>query len=192
MQTISLGPTGRTTTRLGFGCSSILGVLNRRQSLALLESTFEAGIRHFDTAPMYGYGEAESCLGEFLSKHPGETTVTTKFGIPPLKSRGVMQLARKAVAPLVQRFPALKELRRHSPVGSQKHKKTVLIANPIFVAHEARGSLDRNLIALRTEHIDLWLLHDVKAIDLASDAGNDPLLRMLEDVVREGRWECSA
>jgi D-threo-aldose 1-dehydrogenase len=119
MQTISLGPTGRTTTRLGFGCSSILGVLNRRQSLALLESAFEAGIRHFDTAPMYGYGEAESCLGEFLSKHPGEMTVTTKFGIPSRKSRGVMQLARGAVTPLVQRFPALKELRRHSRVGGQ-------------------------------------------------------------------------
>ena len=62
-------------------------MLNRRQSLALLESAFEAGIRHFDTAPMYGYGEAESCLWEFLSKHPGEMTVTTKFGIPSRKSR---------------------------------------------------------------------------------------------------------
>lgn len=27
----------------------------------------------------------------------------------------------------------------------------------------------------------------MKAIDLAADAGNDPLLRMLEDLVREGK-----
>ena len=54
MDSIALG--SATTTRLGLGGSSIMGVLNRRQSLALLESAYDAGIRHFDTAPMYGYG----------------------------------------------------------------------------------------------------------------------------------------
>ena len=51
METLTLGSTGRVTTRLGFGGSSIMGVLNRAQSLAMLESAFDAGIRHFDTAP---------------------------------------------------------------------------------------------------------------------------------------------
>ena len=38
-------------------------------SLRLLEAAYDAGIRHFDVAPMYGYGEAESCLGEFRARH---------------------------------------------------------------------------------------------------------------------------
>jgi aryl-alcohol dehydrogenase-like predicted oxidoreductase len=70
MQTVALGTTGRSTTRLGFGCSSVMGSLNRRDSLRMLASAFDAGIRHFDVAPMYGYGEAEVCLGEFLKHHP--------------------------------------------------------------------------------------------------------------------------
>ena len=46
MQTVALGTPGRSTTRLGFGCSSVMESLNRRDSLRMLESAFEAGIRH--------------------------------------------------------------------------------------------------------------------------------------------------
>ncbi|WP_433964054.1 aldo/keto reductase [Tunturiibacter gelidiferens] len=87
MAQIPLGDTGRTTTRLGFGCSSLMGAMGRRASLAILESAYDAGIRHFDVAPMYGYGEAEGCLGEFLQRHRHQITVTTKYGIPPQKNR---------------------------------------------------------------------------------------------------------
>ena len=86
MEQIRLASSGRETTRLGYGCSSIMGALGRRQSLRLLEAAYDAGIRHFDVAPMYGYGEAESCLGEFLQRHPGQLTVTTKYGIAPPKN----------------------------------------------------------------------------------------------------------
>ena len=78
MEQINLGTSGRTTTRLGFGCGSIMGAMSGRDSLALLEAAYDAGIRHFDVAPRYGYGEAESCLGEFLQRHRGQVTVTTK------------------------------------------------------------------------------------------------------------------
>jgi aryl-alcohol dehydrogenase-like predicted oxidoreductase len=188
MQTIILGSTGRSTTQLGFGGSSIMGVLNRRQSLALLESAYEAGIRHFDTAPMYGYGEAESCLGEFLARHRGEVTVTTKFGIPAAKRSALLQAARRVARPLMQRFPALKKHLRHttSP-ASHGDKQAAPVANPIFNAEDARASLEKSLVALRVDRIDLWLLHDVKAIDLAVDSRHDPLLRFLEDAVREGK-----
>src|ERR1035441_2411463 len=96
MDRIELGATGRTTTRLGFGCSSLMGAMGRRESSAMLEAAFDAGIRHFDVAPMYGFGQAEGCLGEFLGRHRGEVTVTTKYGIPPVRSQGWMGLARRA------------------------------------------------------------------------------------------------
>ena len=188
MQTVPLGATGRTTTQLGFGCSSIMGVLNRRQSLALLESAFEAGIRHFDTAPMYGYGEAEGCLGEFLNRHRGEITVTTKFGIPPAESGLLKRTGRAIARPLLQRFPAVtRQLRRGTRPEHDTPVKAAPIANPIFNAERARASLEKSLAALRTDRIDLWLLHDVKVIDLVADSRNDALLRVLEDAVREGK-----
>ena len=67
MDTINLGTTGKTTTRLGYGCSSLMGGMSHKESLAALEAAFDVGIRHFDVAPMYGYGQAEGCLGEFLA-----------------------------------------------------------------------------------------------------------------------------
>ena len=63
METIDLGRTGRRTTRLGFGCSSLMGAMGRKESVAMLEAAFDAGVRHFDVAPMYGFGQAESCVG---------------------------------------------------------------------------------------------------------------------------------
>jgi D-threo-aldose 1-dehydrogenase len=188
MQTITLGSTGRITTRLGFGCSSIMGAINKRQSLSLLESAFDAGIRHFDIAPMYGYGKAESCLGEFLNRHRGAVTVTTKFGIPPRRHKILIRTARALVGPMVQSFPGLKKrLRGATQAKSQPKVETPKSPNPIFTAERARASLNASLTALKTERIDVWLLHEVNAMDLAADSQNDPLLRLLEDTVREGK-----
>ncbi len=102
------GDDGKTTTRLGFGCSSLMGALGRKESLAMLEAAFDAGIRHFDVAPMYGFGQAESCLGQFLGRHRAEVTVTTKYGIPPAKNQGWIAAARAASRPVIKAIPGLK------------------------------------------------------------------------------------
>lgn len=189
METITLG--SATTTRLGFGGSSIMGALNRSQSLALLESAYDAGIRHFDTAPMYGYGEAESCLGEFVARHLGEVTVATKFGIPP-EGRNALRSAGRAIArPLLQAAPGVKKLVRGVLQARRGQPSTAAPAapqpNPIFTAEAARASLEASLRALRTDHIDLWLLHEVRAIDLPANAAEDELLRFMESAVRDGK-----
>ena len=189
MDTIPLGTSGRSTTRLGFGCSSIMGALGRHDSLNMLEAAWDAGIRHFDVAPMYGYGEAEGCVGEFLQRHQGQVTVTTKFGIAA-KAGGILgRIARSALRPIVHRFPGLKQRARNaSPVATPASFTQVQTPqpakppNPIFNAEEARKSLYGSLAALRAEHIDVWLLHDVTPRDLTDDA----LLRFLQDSVKSG------
>ena len=45
MEQIRLASGGRETTRLGYGCSSIMGALGHSQSLRLLEAAYDAGIR---------------------------------------------------------------------------------------------------------------------------------------------------
>ena len=182
MDRIDLGATGRTTTRLGFGCSSVMGALGRRESSAMLEAAYDAGIRHFDVAPMYGYGQAESCLGEFLGRHRREVTVTTKYGIPPARSQGWMGLAhglaRAAARPVVRALPGLKRGMKQV-AGS--------VAPPAgkanFTAAEAGESLERSLRELRTDRIDVWLLHEATVDDLRDDG----LLRVLEDAVASGK-----
>ena len=178
MNQIPLATTGRHTSQLGFGCSSLMGAAGRRESLALLEHAFDAGIRHFDVAPIYGYGAAEGCLGEFLARHSGEVTVTTKYGIPPPKNQGVLRAARRAVGPLLKLVPAVKK--RLASAAN-----TVVASEPKapFNAAAAQASLNHSLAELRTERIDLFLLHEAEAADLTDDS----LLRMLEDSVVAGK-----
>lgn len=77
-------------SRIGFGASGI-GTLYRdvpetvaRDTLA---AAYEAGIRYFDTAPLYGHGLSELRLGQFLRTVPRDgITVSTKVGrylVPP-------------------------------------------------------------------------------------------------------------
>ena len=183
METIALANTGRSTTRLGFGGSSIMGALGRKDSLCMLEAAFQAGIRHFDTAPMYGYGEAEACLGDFLRRHPGQCTITTKYGIPPAPGSPHKRLARAIARPILKTFPSLKQrlagisaapavAGTHAP---EEHQSA-------FTAAEGKASLDRSLAALKTDRIDVWLLHEVTADQLE----DDDLLRLLEDSVKAG------
>src|SRR5271156_5520336 len=109
MEQIALGTSGHCTTRLGFGCSNLMGATGRRESLKLLETAYDAGIRHFDVAARYGYGEAESCLGEFLRHYRGQVTVTTKYGTLPAKKVALISLGRRIAGPIVKQLPGLKE-----------------------------------------------------------------------------------
>ena len=178
MQTVQVGTTGRTTTQLGYGCSSLMGAMGRAESLAILEAAFDAGIRHVDVAPMYGYGQAEGVLGEFLERHRGQVTVTTKYGIPPAKRQGLISLARSVARPVVRAMPGLKR-------GLTTAAAKTVGAGPkaSFSAADARESLDRSLRELRTDHIDIWLLHDA----IPADLHDDGLLRLMQDAVVAGK-----
>ena len=48
---------------LGFGCVALSTLGSQRASRNLLEGVFELGLRHFDTAPIYGRGYSERLLG---------------------------------------------------------------------------------------------------------------------------------
>jgi aryl-alcohol dehydrogenase-like predicted oxidoreductase len=177
MQTVPFADTGRHTPRLGFGCSSLMGATTRRDSLKLLESAYDAGIRHFDVAPMYGYGEAESCLGDFLQHHRGQITVTTKYGIAPPKKSALLKLGRNIAGPILKQLPSLKQRLAQAADAATRNPE-----RPSFTAAQAKASLDRSLLALRTDHIDLWLLHEVTAADLQDNT----LLPLLEAEIKKG------
>ena len=44
--------------RVGFGTASLHHVNGLKSKLNLLNSAYDAGIRYFDTAPLYGHGLA--------------------------------------------------------------------------------------------------------------------------------------
>ena len=79
-----LGNGGLTFTELGFGTAP-LGNLYRaigdEEAHAILECAWAGGVRHFDTAPLYGFGLSETRLNRFLRDKPrGDYVLSTKVG----------------------------------------------------------------------------------------------------------------
>jgi len=162
-------------SRLGFGTAGLMARLDRRDSVRLLEIAYDSGITHFDTARAYGYGEAESALGDFLAGKRGEVTVATKLGmLPPRRSRSLQ--GAKAVGRWGARvLPALRPLLRR---GAQS-----LATSGAFEPAAARASLETSLRELRMEAVDLLLLHECRPPDLETEG----LLELLEQFVAEGK-----
>jgi aryl-alcohol dehydrogenase-like predicted oxidoreductase len=177
MEQLDLAGTGRLTTRLGFGCSNLMGSMSRKESIALLDAAWDAGIRHIDVAPFYGWGAAESCVGAFMHRVAGQATVTTKYGRLPPARQSLAGLGRQLARPVLRALPGIKHrLARaaNSTLGGSRKAS--------FSVMEARASLDQSRRALQAERIDLWLLHDVAAASLTNPA----LLDFMRDAVAEG------
>lgn len=70
--------------RLGLGCATQGNLHQERtddDAFKVFEAAWDAGIRHFDTAPHYGLGLSEQRLGRFLQGKPrDEYVVSTKVG----------------------------------------------------------------------------------------------------------------
>lgn len=173
LETIALPGSGRVTTRLGFGGSGLMGGISERDSLRLLETAFDAGIRHFDVAPAYGHGRAERCLGKFLRGKLEQVTVATKYGILPPPQAGLLEMARGVVRPAAARLPSVRKRVAQAAAGLRSKAK--------FSAEEARRSLERSLRELGIDYVDVWLLHEATADDLD---GSD-LLSFLQDAQQQ-------
>lgn len=71
------------TPGIGLGCwgmSDAYGPADEKESVATLEAALAAGIRHFDTADIYGNGHNETLLGRVLAGRRHDVFLATKFG----------------------------------------------------------------------------------------------------------------
>lgn len=163
------------TSVLGFGCGSVLGRVGRRDSLRAMNVAWDAGVTLFDTARSYGYGEAEGLLGEFLQAKRERATVVTKFGILPAKPAAWKRLAKPIVRGALSLLPQARGLVRRGIAGemSQGH----------FDVATLRASLEESLRQLRTDYVDVLLMH----LPPVSAFQQQNLMAELETVVREGK-----
>lgn len=69
--------------RVGLGCMALTGIygkVERRDAIGVIQRAFDLGIRHFDTAELYGPYENEILLAEALGPHRLKANIATKFG----------------------------------------------------------------------------------------------------------------
>ena len=178
LPSLDLGTSWIRATTLGFGCATLFRASDPAQRARLLHAAYDAGIRHFDVAPMYGLGRAEPELGSFTRVHRSEVTIATKFGIrPTLAARG-LAYAQRPIRRTFESKPAIRDqARTHAAAPSR-----LLYEQGGYDARGARLSLQRSLRALKTDYVDLLLLHD----PLPGSVRSDEVSSFLEDARTAG------
>lgn len=151
MEYVEIANTHLRASRLAFGTASLHHLYSQRQRQRLLEAAFSAGITHFDTSPYYGFGLAESDLGAFMQGRRSQVTVASKVGLyaPGVAAHGSFGVwARKAFGKFSRGLAAPR---------IDWHVQTA--------AHSLNASLKR----LRTDYVDLLLLHEPDPSLIQSD-----------------------
>ena len=154
-----------------------MGRVGRKASLAALARAYEGGVNYFDVARSYGYGRAEGVLGEFLQGRRDQCIVTTKMGIQP----SLPSYASRFVLPML-RFAASR-LSGLQSLSARRGERLSGVSGGHFEVPNLRASVETSLSELATDYVDILLLHEVAAEDLK----RDEILRLLQDVVSEGK-----
>ena len=79
-----VGLQGLEVTRLGLGGTTfgnMYSALDEQEGLDVIDASYMAGVRYFDTAPLYGYGMSETKMGPGLARYNrDEIAISSKVG----------------------------------------------------------------------------------------------------------------
>jgi D-threo-aldose 1-dehydrogenase len=169
MQSRSIGATPVVVTELGFGGAAI-GNLYRAVSnvdaLQVVEHAYDAGLRYFDTAPLYGLGLSERRMGLVLADLPRESFVLScKVGrrLRPGDPRTI-------ASPIFERIPGAHPYFDYSYDGVMR-------------------SLEESLLRLGMHSIDVLYLHDV---DVANHGTTEAVEQRFREVMDSGGYRAMA
>ena len=90
MQQRQLGPF--TVSAIGLGCMNLCHAygapVSEQQAERVLLAALDAGVTHFDTAALYGFGASETLVGKVLGPHRSRFTLASKCGMQGVDVKG--------------------------------------------------------------------------------------------------------
>ena len=96
MQQRALGPF--TVGAMGLGCMNLshayMPLPPRAEAERVLLTALDAGVTHFDTAALYGFGANENLVGDVLGRHRNQITLASKCGLTVELGDGVVRQGR--------------------------------------------------------------------------------------------------
>lgn len=163
---VEIRKTGVRVTRLGLGGAPLSGMTLAAglyggsaydEAVRIIKRAYELGVRYFDTAPLYGVGRSEARYAEALKALPRNSfAISSKVG-------RVLELEdpRDPAARGPEKLPALKAVFDMSRDGILR-------------------ALDETLKRLKTDHVEILLLHDPDVENLEGAANKTAFPTMLE------------
>lgn len=147
--TRTLGRSGIALTELGFGAGPLggfYGPVTPDEATRAVRAAWEAGIRYFDVAPLYGHGRAEVLLGHVLRELPrDEFVLSTKVG---------------------------RWLRPHAPGDDPATLRPGGLPFHPVLDYSRDGvlrSLEHSMLRLGVPRVDIVMIHDVDAHSQGSE-----------------------
>jgi len=154
-----IGRTAVEVTVLGLGCATLGGsriAVSRHEAEAIVGAAWAAGVSYIDTAPYYGVGQAERCVGDAMRWVPrDEWVLSTKAG-------RLLRPRRTAVEDTDRRHPAPFE-----PVYDYSYDGVM-------------RSFEDSLQRLGLARIDILYVHDIGAMQHGQET-HPQLMQTLRD-----------
>lgn len=151
VETRRLGRSNLSVTCLGLGgapLGNLFDPVAEEDARRTVAAAWDAGVRYFDTAPLYGHGLSERRLGEALRAHPRPSFVlSTKVGrvLEPRDPSAMERGAYVEVPPLQPVFD--------------------------YTADGVRRSVEASLERLGLPRVDILLIHDVGPYTHGAEGG---------------------
>jgi len=157
---VTLPRSGLSVSRIGVGLAH-LHLMPPPARATLIDTAIDLGMTHFDTSRFYSDGLSEEVLGSLLGARRAQVTITTKFGLLPTPLIGRMG----RMAPLGRKLRSVATRLKLTHYPKQRYTPDTL-----------RRSLAASLKALRTDHVDVFAIHEPAGAASIDDALIDALV----------------
>lgn len=155
MQYKKFGKTDLEPSVIGLGAAPIGSRTGRGESIITLNKAFDAGITFYDTAPSYGQGASEAIIGQVFRKQRDKVIITTKVGSSITPTLQFAAKLKPIVRSILQRVPALRNTAQKNIQSFVQSQTKTDNYEPTYIVQSVEQSLKR----LRSDYIDLLLLH---------------------------------
>jgi aryl-alcohol dehydrogenase-like predicted oxidoreductase len=129
----------------------------------------DRGIRHFDTASVYGQGDSERCIGEALRSVRDEVVISSKAGQRLSPKQALLAHFKGPIRWMAGHTQTVRQT-----VADQRSRGVPRCFDPSYIARSLDGSLKR----LGTSYLDVFYLHSPQAEVLNDSALKDTLLAL--------------
>lgn len=169
------GNTDLKVSEIGLGCNklgnSLFDKSKEKDNIKLVHQAHELGINIFDLSPSYNYGDTEKMIGKAFKGNRQHVIYSTKVGRLP---SSLAKYAKKMmpIAGVLRPFisPFKKSLKKASKSQFD------------FSENQINTSLQKSMLQLQTDYIDLFLLHN-PCIDILQKGD---VFEVLEKLKKEG------
>ena len=149
-------------TRIGFGCVGLTALDSEKSALSILEANYSNGIRHFDTADIYGNGYSEKILGKFAEKKREHIHIATKFGL------GSGQINILPINFAIKLNKIRRKIRRNNPI--KRNISNINVSSKASISKDYFNlCLNNSLRRLKTNYLDYYFLHEKMPYQLENE-----------------------